>query len=170
MTSRHAVIENELGTVTLVADEEGMTGLYFPHHWYAPEADTFGEKVTPSADPVLGTATAQLAEYLAGERREFDLPLHTAGDEFQERVWALLREIPFGETTTYGQLAEQLGDKALAQRVGQAVGRNPLCVFIPCHRVLGAGGKLTGYAGGLDRKQRLLEIEEPIEVSAGKLF
>ena len=90
------------------------------------------------------------------------MPLVTRGDDFSERVWKLLREIPYGQTTTYGALAERLGDKSLAQRVGDAVGHNPLCVFIPCHRVVGANGALTGYAGGLKRKQFLLELEEPV--------
>lgn len=170
MNSRHAVTETTLGTVTLVADGEALTGLYFPHHWYQPETSALGDAVDIDGDPLLSRAAAELAEYLAGERQSFDVPLATQGDPFQEQVWALLRQIPFGRTTTYGELAETLGDKALAQRVGQAVGRNPMCVFIPCHRVVGAGGKLTGYAGGLPRKQALLELEEPATVRAGKLF
>jgi methylated-DNA-[protein]-cysteine S-methyltransferase len=100
----------------------------------------------------------------------FDLPLAVDGDEFQRRVWAMLDEIPFGETTTYGELAERLGDKALAQRVGQAVGHNPLSIVVPCHRVVGKDGKLTGYAGGLKRKQFLLDLEEPAAVKSERLF
>lgn len=98
------------------------------------------------------------------------MPTRTGGDEFFEQVWALLCEIPYGQTTTYGALAERLGDRRLAQRVGQAVGRNPISILIPCHRVLGADGSLTGYAGGLDRKRFLLELEEPVEASASRLF
>lgn len=98
------------------------------------------------------------------------MPFDAAGDAFQHAVWSIVTEIPFGETTTYGAIAERLGDKTLSYRVGQAVGANPLCVFVPCHRVLGANGKLTGYAGGLKRKQALLELEEPAHVAAGRLF
>jgi methylated-DNA-[protein]-cysteine S-methyltransferase len=92
------------------------------------------------------------------------------GDDFQQRVWAILREIPYGTTTTYGAIAGRLGDKALAQRVGQAVGRNPLSIVVPCHRVVGSNGWLTGYAGGLERKRRLLDLEQPMDARAGRLF
>jgi methylated-DNA-[protein]-cysteine S-methyltransferase len=126
--------------------------------------------VNADDDEVLQKSHAQLAEYLSGERTGFDLPTATHGDAFEERVWALLREIPIGETTTYGDLAERLGDKSLAQAVGQAVGRNPISIVVPCHRVVGKNGKLTGYAGGLKRKQFLLELEEPALVKGGKLF
>jgi methylated-DNA-[protein]-cysteine S-methyltransferase len=98
------------------------------------------------------------------------MPLAAAGDTFQRLVWDEVAAIPRGQTTTYGRIAEQLGDRGLAYRVGQAVGANPLCIFVPCHRVVGANGALTGYAGGLQRKQALLELEEPAEVSAGRLF
>ena len=122
------------------------------------------------ADPLLSEVARQLEEYLAGERTEFDIPTAAHGDAFQERVWALLRQIPFGETTTYGELAERLGDKALARMVGRAVGHNPLSIIVPCHRVVGKNSKLTGYAGGLERKQFLLDLEEPAAVKAAKLF
>ena len=101
----------------------------------------------------------------------FDLPIELSGDEFQRQVWALLDEIPFGETTTYGELAERLGDKSLAQEVGQAVGHNPVSIIVPCHRVLGKNGKLTGYAGGLKRKQKLLDLESAASPAASdRLF
>lgn len=112
----------------------------------------------------------QLRDYFAGGRRDFDLPFAANGDAFQHAVWGLVAAIPFGERFTYGQIAERLGDKALAYRVGQAVGANPLCIFVPCHRVVGANESLTGYAGGLGRKQTLLELEEPHPVRAGRLF
>jgi methylated-DNA-[protein]-cysteine S-methyltransferase len=96
--------------------------------------------------------------------------LAAEGDAFQRAVWDIVHDIPFGETTTYGRIAEQLGDRTLAQKVGQAVGANPLSIFVPCHRVLGSNGSLTGYAGGLSRKKALLELEEPAQVSAGRLF
>lgn len=170
MNIRHASVETVLGQLTVVAEDERVTGLYFPHHWYRPDSASLGSETTAGADPLLARAAAELHEYLAGERRSFDVPLATRGDSFQEQVWTKLTEIPFGHTTTYGDVAEALGDKSLAQRVGQAVGRNPLCVFIPCHRVVGAGGRLTGYAGGLARKRTLLELEEPSMAKEGRLF
>ncbi|WP_433348511.1 methylated-DNA--[protein]-cysteine S-methyltransferase [Microtetraspora malaysiensis] len=169
-TRRYAPVVSTLGDVTLVADGGELVGLYFPHHWSRPDASTFGEQVDASPDPLLAQAAHELDEYLAGVRREFAVPLAARGDEFQVRVWALLRQIPYGRTTTYGALAEQLGGRNLAQKVGPAVGRNPLCVFVACHRVIGANGALTGYAGGLERKRRLLELEEPEEARAGRLF
>lgn len=168
--TRHATVESLLGDVTLVAKGDALTGLYFPGHWHLPDESTFGTRVRADADEVFVWAKAELDEFLDGDCQAFDVPTRTGGDEFSERVWAMLREIPYGQTTTYGALAEQLGDRRLAQRVGQAVGRNPISILIPCHRVLGADGSLTGYAGGLDRKRFLLELEEPTEASASRLF
>jgi len=169
MDTRHAVTTTRLGEITLMAEADALVGLYFPHHWYRPSQAAFGPGVRPSADPLLSEAAAQLDEYLRGDRRAFDLRTATRGDAFQERVWALLKEIPFGETTTYGALADALGERTLARSVGEAVGRNPLSVVIPCHRVVGKDGRLTGYAGGLQRKRFLLELEEPALVKAGRL-
>ena len=170
MNNRHAVVDTAFGELTLVASDEALIGLYFPHHWVKPERALLGEEVAVDTDVLLSEAARQLEQYLAGERTTFDLPIELSGDEFQRRVWALLDEIPFGETTTYGQLADQLGDKSLAQPVGQAVGQNPVSIIVPCHRVVGKNGKLTGYAGGLKRKQALLELEEPAAVKADRLF
>ncbi|WP_405792117.1 methylated-DNA--[protein]-cysteine S-methyltransferase [Streptomyces sp. NBC_01506] len=168
--TRHAVVETSLGGLTVVASGDAITGLYFPHHWYMPPGASLGRRVDVHEDTLITRAATQLGEYLAGDRTAFDLPTRTNGDAFQERVWAMLREIPFGETTTYGELAERLGNKALAQSVGQAVGHNPISVIVACHRVVGSNGKLTGFAGGLGRKQRLLEIEEPQAVKETRLF
>lgn len=168
--TRHAVVDTSIGELTVVAADDAITGLYFPHHWYMPSRESLGRRADVADDALLSRAAAQLAEYLAGKRTAFDLPTRTNGDAFQEQVWALLREIPFGETTTYGELAERLGNKALAQSVGQAVGHNPLSIIVACHRVVGSDGKLTGFAGGLKRKQRLLEIEEPEAVREARLF
>ena len=104
----------------------------------------------------------QLGEYLAGERREFDLPLTPHGDPAAQQVWKLLAEIPYGQTTTYGELARQAGGDVTPKEVGGFVGANPLSILIPCHRVVGSAGQLTGYAGGLARKQHLLELEGAI--------
>jgi methylated-DNA-[protein]-cysteine S-methyltransferase len=157
--TRHTIITTFLGAMTLVASGPALTGVYFPGHWYKPNPQIFGPWVVAADDPVLAAAERQLREYLAGERVTFDLPTATHGDVFQERVWAALREIPYGKTITYGELAKALGQGALPHDVGQAVGRNPLSMVVPCHRVVGKGGKLTGYAGGLERKQALLELE-----------
>lgn len=168
--TRHAKIDTELGEILLVARGPALVGCYFPGHWYPPAASSIGSPVDPDTDAVLGPAGTQLREYLAGERRTFDIRTATSGDEFSEQVWDLLRAIPYGTTTTYGRLAEQLGNRALAQGVGQAVGHNPLSIFVPCHRVIGSDGSLTGFAGGLVRKRRLLELEEPAEIRATRLF
>jgi methylated-DNA-[protein]-cysteine S-methyltransferase len=166
MTTRHTRIETILGELTLVADGDTLTGLYFPHHWYRPAI--VGAFV--SGDPFFAGVASQLDDYLAGRRTSFDLPVALAGDEFQRRVWDLLTEIPYGSTTTYGALAARLGDPTLARLVGQAVGRNPVSIVVPCHRVVGKDGRLTGYAGGLRRKQQLLDLEEPALAKAGRLF
>jgi methylated-DNA-[protein]-cysteine S-methyltransferase len=170
MRVHHAQVKTKLGEVTLLSDGAALTGLYFPHHWYMPDVDTFGKAIDPQQDAILNQAANELQEYLSGERRTLDVPLVALGDDFSGRVWKLLREIPYGQTTTYGALAERLGDKSLAQRVGDAVGHNPLCVFIPCHRVVGANGALTGYAGGLARKKALLELEESADKRDERLF
>ena len=170
MNIRHAVVDTDLGPVTIVARDEAVTGLYFRHHIRRPAQETFGPGVAVGADGLLDEAARQLLDYLAGHRPEFGLPLAADGDQFQHAVWDIVSGIPFGETTTYGRIAEQLGDRTLAQKVGQAVGANPLCIIVPCHRVLGAGGSLTGYAGGLKRKAALLDLEVPERVSAGRLF
>ncbi|MEO8906660.1 MAG: methylated-DNA--[protein]-cysteine S-methyltransferase [Microbacteriaceae bacterium] len=170
MNNRHAVIDTTLGRLTISAADDAVTGLYFPRHWYVPTAESLGTLTTIADDPLLASAAEQLAEYLDGSRTAFDFPMATAGDSFQEQVWAVLKEIPFGQTVTYGEIAQKLGNKALAQNVGQAVGHNPLSIFIACHRVLGKDGKLTGYAGGLERKRFLLDLEAPAEVKAGRLF
>jgi methylated-DNA-[protein]-cysteine S-methyltransferase len=170
MNIRHTVVDGDFGPITIVARDEAITGLYFRHHIRRPAPDTFGAEVPMGADRLLDEAARQLLDYFAGRRREFDLPLAAEGDAFQQAVWDILNSIPFGETTTYGSIAEQLGDRTLAQKVGQAVGANPLSIFVPCHRVVGSNGSLTGYAGGLKRKKALLELEEPAQVSAGRLF
>jgi methylated-DNA-[protein]-cysteine S-methyltransferase len=121
-------------------------------------------------DAGLAEAVRQLDEYFAGERTEFTLPLAPVGDPFQRRVWALLREIPYGQPRSYGELARALGDVNLSQAVGAANGRNPISIVVPCHRVIGSDGSLVGYAGGLDRKRFLLALEEPPADQANRLF
>jgi methylated-DNA-[protein]-cysteine S-methyltransferase len=166
MTRVHTLIDTPVGELTAVAEDGSLTALYFPSHKRMPDAATFGERTAVGFEAV----TEQLAEYFAGQRRDFDLPLAPKGDPFKLKVWALLREIPYGQTRSYGHLAAALGDVHLAQAVGHANGKNPISIVVPCHRVVGADGSLVGYAGGLERKRFLLELEEPSEVKAGKLF
>jgi methylated-DNA-[protein]-cysteine S-methyltransferase len=164
MSATHTIIDSPFGELTLVARGGVLSGLYFPGHWYMPDRDVFGVRSAQGFEP----AERQLAEYFAGERTDFDLATTTAGDEFQRRVWELIERIPYGQTTTYGEIARELGDEpTLARKVGGAVGRNPLSVIVPCHRVVGKDGKLTGYAGGLERKQFLLELEAPDRAAEG---
>jgi methylated-DNA-[protein]-cysteine S-methyltransferase len=155
MSTTHTTIDSPLGELILVAEDETLSGVYFPGHWTRPDPATFGERTERRLEHV----ERQLAEYFAGERTSFELPTAVTGSAFQRRVWGLLHEIPYGQTTTYGEIARELGGPTLARKVGNAVGHNPLSVIVPCHRVVGAGGELTGYAGGLERKRFLLELE-----------
>lgn len=170
MTTRHTVIDSRLGELTLVAKNDALTGVYFRHHWHPPAAEALGPYVEATADELFDRAKKQLDEYLAGERTQFDLPVVPAGEPSQQRVWDLLADIAYGQTITYGELAAKLADGATAYEVGQAVGRNPLSIIVPCHRVVGKNGALTGYAGGLKRKRFLLDLEEPVPAAAGRLF
>ncbi|GAA3132459.1 methylated-DNA--[protein]-cysteine S-methyltransferase [Kribbella aluminosa] len=153
------MVSTRIGELTVVVSETDLVGIYFPHHWVKPSAETLGERVE-STDPLIVVVVGQLEEYFDGRRVSFDLPVRMEGDAFQRRVWAVLEEIPYGETTTYGEIAELLGEPA--QAVGKAVGQNPVSIVVPCHRVIGRNGSLTGYAGGLTRKQFLLDLEEPV--------
>ncbi|KQM81321.1 methylated-DNA--[protein]-cysteine S-methyltransferase [Agromyces sp. Leaf222] len=185
MTRRHATLPTALGDLLVVVEHgddgggddgsddgsgDALAGITFEGHWHPLPADRLGVEVDAASDPVVSRFGVELGEYLAGERTSFDLPLAPAGDAFQHAVWAMLREIPFGETVTYGELAVRLGDRNLARRVGNAVGRNPLSIVVPCHRVVGADGSLTGYAGGLERKRLLLELEGAPVVAQSRLF
>lgn len=169
MTTRHTTIDSPLGQLTLTARDEVLTGIFFEGHWHMPPSEFFGEAI-PAGDSLFQQTAHELGEYLAGERTVFDVPFKVSGNPFQQRVWARLEQIPYGETVSYGELAAELGDRNLSQAVGSAVGRNPLSIIIPCHRVVGRDGRLTGYAGGLANKRFLLELEEPASAREGKLF
>ena len=167
----HTVTSSPLGELTLVAEDGALVGCFMALPDREPSDETLGASTEPeSADPVLANAAVQLGEYFAGERTTFDLPLAPRGDEFQQQVWALLCEVPYGQTRSYGQLARALGDVNLSQAVGWANGRNPISIIVPCHRVIGADGSLVCYAGGLDRKRFLLALEEPPAEEADRLF
>ena len=174
LVSTHTVMPSPVGEITLVAQDDALTGCYLGLHHGGPDEDRLGERDEDSLgernEKSLSAAVAQLTEYFAGVRTEFDLPLAPRGDEFQLRVWALLREIPYGQTRSYGDLARALGDVVLSQRVGWANGRNPISIIVPCHRVIGTDGSLVGYAGGLERKRYLLALEDPPADEASRLF
>jgi len=155
MTRTHTIVGSPVGPIILVADGDALACLYLDVQRYA---DDVGD--TDAGDSVvLKEAERQLAEYFAGERTEFDLPLAAAGTPFQRRVWSALCDIPYGETISYGELARRIGQPTASRAVGLANGRNPISIVVPCHRVIGSSGKLIGYGGGLDRKQKLLELE-----------
>ena len=151
----HTVVDSPVGPLTLVAVEGTLTGLYMQQQRHRPAPETFGE---PDAT-LFDAALDQLREYFAGQRTTFDLPMTLHGTAFQRRVWAALGDIPYGETVSYGQLADQIGQPTASRAVGLANGRNPIGIIVPCHRVVGATGSLTGYGGGLERKQHLLDFE-----------
>lgn len=155
MNATHTTIDSPLGELTLVARDGVLSGIYFPGHWTMPGNEVFGARSEQGFEP----AREQLAEYFAGGRTSFDLETTVVGDEFQRRVWELIDRVPYGRTTTYGEMARELGDARLAREVGAAVGSNPLSIVVPCHRVVGRDGQLTGYAGGLERKRFLLGLE-----------
>lgn len=175
MSIRHATvtspqISDQIGEVTIVADGDAVTGIYYPGHWTRPDRTAFGPEVPAESDPVIEDAVTQLHDYLNGERTTLEFRMATNGSDFEERVWGILRAIPYGETMTYGEIADRLGDRNLARMVGQAVGHNPLSIAVPCHRVVGSTGSLTGYAGGLDRKRFLLGLEGALEETGPTLF
>lgn len=153
------VLDTPIDSLLLVGDETGLRQLHFEPH-RPPDG-------VPRDDAALAPVAAQLTEYFAGERQEFDLPLAPTGSPFQTKVWMALRDIPYGRTTSYGELAGELGQPTASRAVGLANGRNPLAVIVPCHRVIGANGSLTGFGGGLERKRWLLEHERAVLARAG---
>jgi methylated-DNA-[protein]-cysteine S-methyltransferase len=162
----HTTIQSSLGDLTVVTTDGAVTGLYFPHHWHLPDRGGFGPYRVAGFDEVR----EQLGEYLAGQRRDFDVPVTAAGSPHQRRVWNLIARIPYGETVSYGELATELGGGITPREVGATVGLNPVSILIPCHRVVGASGSLTGYAGGLRRKRTLLDLEREVAGRSARLF
>ncbi len=179
MSTRHAVVDTAIGPLTVVRDDHGLTGIYFPGHWTRPDELAWGDRVSGGdadlldadlLDADLLDAVTQVHEYLAGARREFDLTLNPHGTARARQLWTLLSQIPYGRTTTYGALAAELGGGVSARAVGGFVGHNPISIVVPCHRVVGATGKLTGYAGGLERKEHLLALEGAVPAPTPALF
>jgi methylated-DNA-[protein]-cysteine S-methyltransferase len=151
-TESRTVYESPLGPLTITAGPRGLTGLAFPGH-AAPDHET------TAGSEVLAETLTQLEEYFAGERQRFELPLDLAGTPFQRAVWDAAAEIPYGDTMTYGALAREVGRLDRIRAVAAAVGRTPVPIIMPCHRLIAANGSLTGYLGGLHRKQALLDLE-----------
>jgi methylated-DNA-[protein]-cysteine S-methyltransferase len=147
--------ESPIGELLAVGDGSALHGLYMQE---GRTAIAVRSDWQPAAEP-FDELCAQLADYWGGRRTTFDLPLAMAGSTFQRRVWHALQEIPYGETISYGELARRIGLPAASRAVGVANGHNPICVIVPCHRVIGADGSLTGYGGGVERKRLLLELE-----------
>ncbi|MFG2261616.1 methylated-DNA--[protein]-cysteine S-methyltransferase [Streptomyces sp. NPDC048720] len=152
---QHTVTDSPYGPLTLVAEDGVLCGLYMAGQRHRPPEETFGD---PDDTP-FAEAREQLSAYFAGELKEFTLELRLSGSPFQRGVWDRLTRIPYGETRSYGELATELGNPKASRAVGLANGRNPIGIIVPCHRVIGAAGSLTGYGGGLDRKRRLLDFE-----------
>jgi len=152
-------MNSPVGELRLIAGDNGLRAIL----WGAEDAERIAsiddDELVEGTTPVLDEAISQLEEYFAGTRREFDLPLDPAGTEFQQSAWMVLRTIPYGTTISYGQQAEQLGDPNKARAVGAANGKNPLSIVVPCHRVVGSNGHLTGFAAGIDVKSWLLDHE-----------
>jgi methylated-DNA-[protein]-cysteine S-methyltransferase len=160
MTDTLHTLSTPLGPLMLCAGTTGLRGAWFVGQRHFPDLQAPPVSTRLPSHPVLTQARTQLNEYFAGQRRHFDLSLDLShGTAFQQQVWTALLAIGWGHTAHYGQLAQQLGRPQAARAVGMAVGRNPISIIVPCHRVLGANGSLTGYAGGLDRKQDLLHRE-----------
>lgn len=157
-TTTVTTLVTPIGTLRLVADDEHLVGLWVEEHERTPALEP-DHVVVDRAQPVLAESRTQLAEYFAGERTSFDLPLAPQGTPFQLEVWAALREIPYGETASYADIARAVGRPTGFRAVGAANGRNPLSIIVPCHRVIGADGQLTGYGWGVERKAWLLDHE-----------
>jgi methylated-DNA-[protein]-cysteine S-methyltransferase len=158
-------IDSPIGPLALAGQGSVLTDLRMLNQTYEPNRSDW----VPN-DRALSDVVDQLEAYFAGERSEFDLDLKLAGSEFQRRVWRALLTIPYGETRSYGQIAEQIGAPGAARAVGLANGRNPIAIVVPCHRVIGASGSLTGYGGGLDRKRWLLDMERSRTSATPSLF
>ena len=155
--TRYTQMNSPLGTLLLTAEDGALTGVHFPGQKHDRPPQPHWQRADD--EPVLAGARVQLDEYFAGRRTAFDLPLAPRGTPFQKSVWRALLAVPFGATSTYGAIAAAIRRPKAVRAVGAAIGANPIGIVVPCHRIVGADGSLTGYAGGLDRKARLLALE-----------
>ena len=158
----HAVIDSPIGPLTLIGRDGRLVGVLMEDMAHEPDHATLGDAVPVDSQPVLAAAADQLDAYFRGELTSFNLPVKLDGTPFQQTVWSELRDIPYGETLSYGELAMRIGQPSAARAVGLANGRNPVAIVVPCHRVIGADGSLTGYGGGMDRKRFLLGLEQRV--------
>jgi methylated-DNA-[protein]-cysteine S-methyltransferase len=163
-------VDTPIGTLVLAADEEGLRHIEFPSNRHPADRVGWRQGATGTAADTIAATARQLCEYFSGMRRVFDLPLAPRGTDFQRRVWQALATIPFGTTWSYQQLARAIGQPQAMRAVGAANGRNPLPIVLPCHRVIGADGGLTGFGGGLVIKTALLRLEDSLPRGAGDLF
>lgn len=157
----HTLLDTPLGRFTLITENEALVALHLPSDTPVDTQDV-GECVDASAHPILTETCRQLREYLEGRRQQFDLPLTPQGTPFQQQVWRELQTIPYGQTATYGELAIRVGGIGKARAVGGAAHANPIAIVIPCHRLIGANGQLTGFSAGLAMKQTLLDLERRV--------
>ena len=161
--TRYARYDSPLGPMYATAEDDGITHIEFVGAKHAPEARP--DWIEDPRHPGLAACGAQFAEYFAGARTEFELPLAPRGSQFQLRVWREIARVPYGQTISYAELARRAGAPGQARAAGAATGRNPVSLAIPCHRIVGSDGSLTGYAGGLERKRNLLELEGALQRS-----
>jgi len=153
----YTVMKSPVGDITLIADKESLCGIYWPNQ--NPDNKKFPNLEKKDGSKVLRSAVKQLNFYFAGKTERFDIPLRPVGTDFQENVWKALRSIKYGKTVSYGDIAKKIGNPKAVRAVGAAIGKNPLSIIVPCHRVIGSNGKLTGFAGGLGTKEFLLNLE-----------
>jgi len=153
----YSVMKSPVGDITLIADDENLCSIYWPNQ--EPDKKKFSDLERKDNSKVLRTAVKQLNQYFKGNRSVFDLPIQMDGTDFQRNVWHALSSIKFGETVSYRDIANKVGNPKAVRAVGAAIGKNPISIIIPCHRVIGPNGKLTGFAGGLDTKEFLLDLE-----------
>lgn len=161
MSNYHSIINSPVGQLTLIASDKGLMAVLWENE--DPKRVGIDKGEVRAGFPLLQQTEQQLHEYFSGERKAFSLPLHFIGTDFQQQVWRALLTIPFGETRSYLQIAQQIHNEKSVRAVGAANGKNPISIITPCHRVIGSSGKLTGFAGGLEAKAFLLQLESPVQ-------
>ena len=159
----YTMMNSPVGDITLVADEENLCAIYWQNQ--KPDSRKFPDLEKNDKSRVLRSAALQLSSYFMGRTQKFDIPLRPVGTDFQEKVWRALRSIKYGKTVSYGEIARKIGNPKAVRAVGAAIGKNPLSIIVPCHRVIGSNGKLTGFAGGLETKEFLLNMERGVSQS-----